>query len=254
MFSFNWKTENHDYGTVVILVGDNLEVYFGDNIGKTMEPGDKKEWFNFLQQLKQFAVRNDFMGFKPENLNRLKYTMRGIAAIKEGLFEGYYGKKNISYSDQPKQVRLMIKHNRNIGEGEARYRAVESLFVETSEGERFKLPFRNLAGGRIMARHVSEGGTPYDPLGQHITELVNEINILGKFIRAARNKQFGDNTNELIETAIRHYADLKAKAKRMMGHRGYQQEAESFDPAEIPKSSQTVESIRDIFIVQNGFR
>jgi hypothetical protein len=177
--------------------------------------------------------------------------MKGMAAIKEGLFEGYYGRKNISYSDQPKQVRLMIKHNRNIDEGEARYRAIESLFVETAEGERFKLPFRNLMGGRIMARHVSEGGTPYDAFGQHIVEVISEIGTLSRFIRATRGKQFAGHTDEFVEIALRHYSDLKDKAKRMISHRGYLEERDMFDPAEISESSATTDVIRDLFIEQN---
>ena len=251
LFSFDYTTENQDYGTVVILIGDNnqLEVYFGDNLGRSMEADDKSGWYDFLHQLKSFASRN-MMTFGLNNIARLKYTMKGMAAIKEGLFEGYYGRKNISYSDQPKQVRLMIKHNRNIDEGEARYRAIESLFVETAQGERFKLPFRNLMGGRIMARHVSEGGTPYDAFGQHIVEVISEIGTLSRFIRATRGKKFTGHTDELIEAAIRHYGDLKDKAKRMISQRGYLQERDVFDPAEISEVSATTDAIRDLFVEQ----
>jgi hypothetical protein len=252
LFSFNWKTENHDYGTVVVLVGqDNqLEVYFGDNLGRTMEADDKSQWYDFLHQLKSFASRN-MLTFEINNINRLKYTMQGMAAIKEGLFEGYYGRKNVSYSDEPKQVRLMIKHNRNIGEGEARHRAIESLFVETADGERFKLPFRNLIGGRVMARHCAEGGNPYDAFGQHICEMVTEMNTLARFVRASRGKTFATETTGLVESAVRHYQDLKDKAKRMIGQRGYHEEREIYDPAAATGSELTVESIREMFIERN---
>ena len=252
MFSFDYKTENQNYGTVVVLLSpDNaLEVYFGDNLGRTMEGDDKREWYQFLEQLKNFSTRNR-MEFKLENLSRLKYTMQGIAAIKEGLFEGYYGKKNVSYSDSPKKVRLMIKHNRELGEDEARYRAIESLFIETPDGERFKLPFKNLLGGKVMATHVSAGGNPYDAFGQHITEMISEMSTLAKFIRASRNRKFSGDTDELVNAAVRHYSDLKAKAKRMIGNRGYTIEKESYDPAAIPEHANTTESIRNMFIEQN---
>jgi hypothetical protein len=191
------------------------------------------------------------MGFEVENLNRLKYTMQGLAAIKEGLFEGYYGTRKISYSDQPKKTRLVIKHSRPLGEGEARYRNVESLFIETDEGERFKLPFTKMVGGRAMARHVSEGGTPYDAFGQHIGQIVSEMNTMAKFVRAAKNKKFSDEASIMIETAIRHYSDLKAKAKRMISQRGYHEEKSSFDPAAITETEITAESIRNMFIEQS---
>jgi len=252
MFVFNWKTENKNYGTVVILFGANKDftVFFGDNLGRTMEQDDKKAWYNFLEQMKHFAMGNNFKNFSADNISRLKYTMKGMAAIKEGLFEGYYGKKNVSYSDQPKQVRLMIKHNRNILEGEPRHRAIESLFVETADGERFKVPSRSLAHGRMIARHVAEGGNPYDAFGNHINEIVTEIATLSRFIRAAKHKPFTGEAAKLIEAAVRHYSDLKAKAKHMISQRGYHEARESFDPAEINDSSKMAESIRNMFIEQ----
>jgi hypothetical protein len=253
MFSFDWKTENKNYGTVVILFGgdNNLKVFFGDNLGRTMDAEDKTAWYEFLQQIKQFSVRNNLMSFDIENLNRLKYTMQGLAAIKEGLFEGYYGTRKVSYSDQPKKTRLVIKHSRPLGEGEARFRNVESLFIETDEGERFKLPFTKMVGGRAMARHVSEGGTPYDAFGQHIAEIVSEMNTMSKFVRAAKSKKFSESANEMIESAVRHYSDLKAKAKRMISQRGYHEEKNSFDPAEITDAESVAENIRNMFIEQS---
>ena len=253
MFTFDWKTENKNYGTVVILIGQdrNLKIFFGDNLGRTMESDDKSDWYEFLNQIKQFSVRNNLMNFEIENLNRLKYTMQGMAAIKEGLFEGYYGNRKVSYSDQPKQTRLVIKHNRTLGEDDARFRYVESLFVETGDDQRFKLPFTNLIGGRAMARHISEGGTPYDAFGQHICEIVKEMNILNKFVRASRNKQFDGEAADLAETAVRHYQDLKAKAKRIISQRGYLQELQIFDPAEITNAESVAEDIRNMFIEQS---
>jgi hypothetical protein len=135
MFTFDWKTPNKNYGTVVILIGDNnnLTVFFGDNVGRSMEGDDKSNWYEFLHQMKQFSVRNNLLGFELQNINKLKYTMQGMAAIKEGLFEGYYGNKKYSYSDQPKQVKLVIKHDRNLDEGDKRYRNIESIFVESQK-------------------------------------------------------------------------------------------------------------------------
>ena len=253
MFTFDWKTENKNYGTVVVLVGENknLTVFFGDNLGRSMEGDDKSDWYEFLHQMKQFSVRNNLLSFQLQNINKLKYTMQGMAAIKEGLFEGYYGNKKYSYSDQPKQVKLVIKHDRNLDEGDKRYRNIESIFVETGDGERFKVPSRSLMHGKLIARHVSEGGNPYDAFGRHIGEVVAEMNILRKFVRASRNRQFDGPAGEMCETAVRHYNLLKTKAKRMISQRGYLQELELFDPAEISNTNQVTQSIREMFIEQS---
>jgi hypothetical protein len=251
MFTFDWKTENKNYGTVVVLVGENknLTVFFGDNIGRSMEGDDKSDWYSFLNQMKQFSTRN-LLNFELQNLNKLKYTMQGMAAIKEGLFEGYYGNKKYSYSDHPKQVKLVIKHDRPLGESDKRYRNIESIFVETGDGERFKVPSRSLAHGKMLARHVAEGGNPYDAFGQHIGEVVAEMNILRKFVRAAQHKGFAGDAGKMCETAILHYNELKDKAKRMISQRGYHRELESYDPAATTDSGHMAESIRNMFIEQ----
>ena len=248
MFNFDWKTANKNYGTVVVLLGSDqdLQVYYSDNLGRGMDSGDKTEWYQFLRQLKNFATRN-MLTFDLKNLNRLKYTMQSMSAIQES----YYGTRRVSYSDQPKKTRLVIKHSRPLGEGEARYRYVESLFVETDAGERFKLPFTKLVGGRAMARHIAEGGTPYDDFGRYISELVNEMNILSRFVRSVKNKDYDGESAATVETAVRHYSDLKAKAKRMISQRGYQQVREQYKPDQSEVGEQQLENLRSMFIEQS---
>ena len=252
MFSFDYTTQNKNYGTVVVLLGqDNgLEVYYGDNLGRGMEEKHRSAWYDFLAQLKKFAARN-LMTFELNDLSRLKYTMQGMAAIKEGLFEGYYGKKNISYSDQPKQTRLMIKHSRNLDESEPRYRAIESLFVETADGERFRVPSRSLMHGRMLARHVAEGGTPYDALGSHMSSMIAELSTLNKFIRASRGRELAAEAASLTAEAVKHYHNLKTKARRMISQRGYHEARDSFDPAQMYEHDQMVGDIREMFLEQS---
>ena len=257
MFSFDWKgPSGRNYGTAVILINPEtgVELYSADNLGRTMEPQDKDAWFGterdpgFFGGLKSLAIRNDIgKGFSARNINRLKYTMQGIAAIREGLFEGYYGRRRVSYSDQPERTRLMIRHNRDLDEGEARYRAIESIYVETADGERFRVPSRSLSHGRMIARHVAEGGNPYDAFGQHINEIMLEISTLGRFIRATRNRELAPEARAMLESAVRHYSELKAKARRMVSRRGYHEARDAFDPAHIEASEALVQDIHEMF-------
>ena len=130
MFSFDFETSNSNYGTVVILLDDesNFEVYYGDNIGKNMEGNDKDVWYDFLNQLKRFATRN-LLNFNLKNLNKLKYSMQGMAAINEGLFEGWNGTKHTSYNNKPGTTRLKIVHSKAIEEGEQRWRAIDLSLI-----------------------------------------------------------------------------------------------------------------------------
>jgi hypothetical protein len=251
MFSFDYITDNQNYGTVVILLGEdnNLIVFYGDNIGRSMEKNDRQSWYNFLEQLKNFSIRNK-LSFELDDISKLKYNLQGMAAITEGLFESFYGKKRVSYSDKPKHVRLVIEHNKDIQEGEMRHRAIDKIFVETAEGERFLVPTRSLMHGRLLAQHIREGGTPYDSFGLHINELISEMGTLAKFIRAVKNKEYNDDAHELVEVAVRHYQDLKTKAKKMLSHRGYIVSRDQFDPVEIPESMPVTDTIRDMFITR----
>ena len=252
VFSFDFTTESgNDYGTVVIMLGDNndLEVYFGDNVGKGMEGEDKKEWFDFLYQLRMFAKRN-LMSFGLKNLNRLRYSMQGQAAIKEGLFESWTGKKDVSYNDGPNQARLMIKHKRSLGEGEARFRYVESLFIETAEQERYKLPFKNLTAGKAMLEHVRQGGRPYDMRGQHICEMVNELNVLSRFRRANHGKIFEGDTAQLVEQTDAYYETARRTLKSLSTRSGYTTYFESWNPGEITEQEVVIEGLKHLFITQ----
>ena len=250
MFTFDWVADSgKNYGTVVCLIGadNNFEVYFGDNLGRGMEFDDKADWYEFLDQLRNFAKRN-LLRYDLQNLRRLKYTMAGMAAIKEGLFEGYYGNKKVSYAGEPTQARLMIKHNRTLGENDARFRYVESLFIETAEGEVFKMPFKKLAGGRAMLEHVRHGGTPYDARGQHIVEIVEQINVLSQFRRAHQGRVFEGAAGELVAETTEYLNRLRHNLKAVSNDRGYNQYFESWSPADVSESDLIVEDLKSLFV------
>ena len=253
IFSFDYTSESgNDYGTVVIMLNsDNeLEVYFGDNIGRGMESDDKKQWFDFLYQLRMFAKRN-LMSFGLKNLNRLRYSMQGQAAVKEGLFESWTGTRTQSWNGRPTEARLMIKHKRPLGETDARFRYIESLFIETAEGERYKLPFTKLSGGRAMVEHVRQGGRPYDVRGQHIAEMVAELNVLSRFRRANHGKVFEGDTAALVEQTNAYYETAQRTLKSLSTNSGYARYFESWNPKEVSEQSVVIEGIKHLFVTQS---
>jgi hypothetical protein len=253
VFSFDYTAESgKDYGTVVIMLADDsdLQVYFGDNLGKGMEGEDKTEWFDFLYALKHFATKN-LMSFSPKNLNRLRYSMQGQAAIKEGLFESWTGTRTTSWNGKATEARLMIKHKRALGENDARFRYVESLFIETAEGERYKLPFTKLSGGRAMVEHVRNGGRPYDARGQHITEMVTELNVLSRFRRANHGKIFEGDTKDLVEQTNAYYESAQKTLKSLSHGRGYTSYFESWNPNVITEEEAVVEGLKHLFVTQS---
>lgn len=253
VISFNYVSESgKDYGTVVIMLGNDsdLTIFSGDNVGKSMEVQDKKGWFDFLYQLKNFATKN-LLTFNIQNLNRLRYSMQGQAAIKEGLYEAWCGTRTVSYNGLATEARLMIKHKKPLGENDARYRYVESLYIETAEGERFKLPFTKLAGGRAMLEHVRQGGRPYDMRGQHITTMIEELNVLSRFRRANHGKIFEGDTDQLITETNAYYENLNHLLKGLSSGRGYNQYFESWNPADATEQDVVIEDIKNLFLTQS---
>jgi hypothetical protein len=253
IFSFDFRAESgKDYGTVVIMLGNdnNLDVFCADNVGRTMEGSDKDEWFAFLEQLKHFAVKN-FMEFSVKNLNHLRYSMQGQAAIKEGLFESWQGRRDVSWNAGATESRLMIRHTRSLGQDEARFRCVESLFIETVEGERYRLPFRNLTAGRAMLEHVRAGGRPYDLRGQHISEMVTELSVLSRFKRANAGKLLEGDTAALVEQTTAYTETLKHNLKSLTTRTGYAKYFESWTPAELSEEEVVIEGIKHLFVTQS---
>ena len=252
-FSFDYiSSTGKNYGTMVIVLGDENEmmIMYGDNLGKTMEsPEDRQEFFDFQSQLTDLANRNRWTSTLTD-ISKLKRVQAGIAAIKEGLFEGYYGNRKVSYAGEPTEARLMIKHNRTLGENDARFRYVESLFIETADSERFKLPFTNLAGGRAMLEHVRQGGKPYDIRGNHICEVISELKVLNRFNRASASRVMEGVTQEIVEQAHTYYKSLRESLKRLGTSRGYATYFESWHPAEIGEQEGLVEDIKTMFIEQ----
>ena len=252
-FTFDYVSgSGKNYGTMVIVLANDNEmmIMYGDNLGKTMEdPDDRDEFFEFQQQLMELANRNRWDGTLMD-ISKLKRVQAGIAAIKEGLFEGYYGNRRTSYSGEPTEARLVINHNRVLGENDKRYRYVESLFIETADSERYKLAFTNLAGGRAMLEHVRQGGKPYDIRGCHINEMVTEMKVLSRFNRASQGRVVEGVTQEITTQAHTYYQSLRESVKRMSTPRGYSSYFESWHPAEIGEQEELVENIKTMFIEQ----
>ena len=250
--SFDYRsTSGNNYGSAVAVIGDDNELmlFFGDNLGRSMEDQDKDEWFGFLNQMRKLAQSHRY-SFSPQNLSRLKHSLAGQAAVKEGLFEGYYGSRRESFIGEPTEARILIKHNKIIGEDDKRYRYIESIFIETADGERFKLQSNRLIHGRAMLEHVRSGGRPYDVRGNHINEMVQELSVLSRFNRAKQHHVYEGITQELVESAAHYYRSLQENLKRLSSSRGYQAYFESWAPDQIDQQESLVEDLKNMFVQQ----
>ena len=249
---FEYKTpDGKNYGTVQVLFTEDgeMSVFFGDNVGKTMEPEHKQGWFSFLEQLRFFAKRHR-LTFNLENISRLKYKIKNQQALSESLMESLMGNSRQSWSAPDSSARLLIYHDRRLGENDQRHRHIDRIFVETTDGERFRLPFRNLAGARAMLEHVRQGGRPYDARGTHIAEMVTELNTLSRFRRAHQNRVFEGEAHDIIQEANQYYEARRRDLKRLGTAHGYATYFESWQPGEITQADELVEDLRSMFVEQ----
>ena len=177
--------------------------------------------------MKNFS-RQRQLSFELSDQDNLASDMAKRTHMKK-LDEGYYamGKKS-SYNDGTPNVKMIIQHTRPIEEGEQRYRNIAKIFVENINGERFLLPTNKPGLARVYARHVAEGGTPYDERGVHITSLCEEYSKMAGFVRATRNGQFNESAQKLVTEGINHYEKLRESLRKMASGRGYNSYFESY--------------------------
>jgi len=155
--------------------------------------------------------------------------------------------KKASYNDSVPTVKILLQHTRQIEEGEQRFRNVAKIFVENTDGERFLLPTVRPGIARVYARHVAEGGTPYDDKGKHITSLVEEYTKMAGFVRATKNGQFNESAQRLVTEGISHYAKLRETLTRMTSRRGYNNYFESYSPVLNEESTEET-NLNELFV------
>ena len=240
VFEFQFIKDGENYGKAWATIDktSSLNIYYDDNQAGS-PPGQTKgvdyddSWSGLLKHLKQWALSKQ-LNFGLHDSDRLGDDMRqrDYYKMKEKMNEGYHAvNKTTSYNDNIPNVKVVIQHDRQIGEGEQRWRNVHKIFVENTEGERFAVPTRMPGIARVYGRHVAEGGTPYDERGKHITQLVEEYTKMAGFIRATRRGEFNESVAKLIAEGVQHHKALKESLQKMQSHRGYNHYFESWTPA-----------------------
>ena len=259
-FNFDYVVDDTNHGNITMSLIDetSLKVYFSKNISSDLDDEQKKEWYSFLRELREFARRN-LLSFEPRDITRSTLKHRDIQQqskadstydADEVVAESrMYGTLNRSYESFG-PVRIKLQHTKPIMDEThgARSRNIAAVFVENDQGERFRLPFENLTGARAMARHVSAGGVPTDDLGRHITEMVGEMTTLRPFVRGMARRTFEDAvTKEMVESAFGYHSLLKNTLKKLKGKRGYTEFKESFKPALVEDDANVAE-LKELFV------
>jgi len=260
-FNFDYVVDGKNYGNITISLIDesSLKVYFSKNISHKLDEVERKEWYGFLRELREFAKRN-ILSFEPRDITRSTLKHRDLQQVSkadstytkdEVISEGrMWGSMNRSYEDFG-PVRIKVAHSKPVIDetNGARSRNIAAIFVENDQGERFRMPFNSIIGARAMARHISAGGTPTDEFGQHIAEMVDEMLTLRPFVHSMKHRQFEDaGTNEMLESAFEYHGLLKNTLKKMKGKRGYNEYKETYQPALNETDDYDQEELKEKFV------
>lgn len=252
-FNFDFvASDGQNFGNVTISIIDanSVKIYYSRNMTNDLQEQEKKEWYDFLRNIRLFAKRNmlsfDARDISKDNLNHkdLKHAAvhQGVLSSDDITESKLYGTRTASYQNLG-PCRIVVKHTGIVDEERrgSRSRNIDSIFIETADGERFKLPFKKLAGARAMAKHLANGGTTHDRFAEHVGNIVKEMDDMKTFVRSMRNKTFEDvETSDMVDTACERYSYLKNLLHSMAGPKGYQEAYNS-----LSENSDIEDSITD---------
>ena len=246
-FDFGYKIENIDLGKVSVALDEEngVTIIVGKDIVEGQVESIQDNWYNFLKELRIFAKKRmlkfDVRDINKSNLNKRDYEYLAQNRPGENTMSEsrMYGNETRSYQKIGK-ARIAIKHSApiNLENANSRTSKIGSIYIESPTGERFKYPYKHLAGARAMALHVNEGGHMYDDFGKHISGLSEEMSKLRKF------SQYMNRSTVMAET-LEGYTDIvKGRIKEVrqeiqnLQKLGYYKEAsENFELAvmeEVP--------------------
>jgi hypothetical protein len=237
VFEFDFTKEGKTYGKVFVSIDGlrQLIVYFDDAVSGSPKNGstDSESWEQLIKTLKRFSMMKQ-LSFKLDNIDNLENDMakREHTKREEQMYEGYHAQgKKASYSDNVPTTKIIIKHKREMQEGEQRFRQIDKIFIENAIGERMLAPTDRPGLARVFARHVAEGGKANDDRWNHISSLCEEYKQMAGFVRATRSGQFNESAQQLVSEGINHYQKLRECLGKMSGQRGYNAYFESYTPA-----------------------
>jgi hypothetical protein len=199
----------------------------------------------------EYTLKSFTKAIEPKDQDYQAQKARDMKQVQEGIGAAY-GSSKSSYQ-QLENAKLIIKHNKTVNEESrgSRSRNISAIYVENADGERYKMPTNNLAGGRAMLRHVKEGGTPYDDFGTHIQEQCNELKKLKEFKKySLRNGLVNEDTNDIVEAVSNRINSLRESINKLKGCKCYNETKEKFESKEFKINETDRTKLRNQFTVR----
>lgn len=188
---------NEDDNVIKIKYGENTDATRMKKLQDTIRNGIAKK-FILGVDLRPYTGKD----IEPKDVDNMVKVQESLTPAA--------GSMKTSYQ-QTDGAKLIIRHSKPVNEEVrgSRSRNIKALFVENAQGERFRYPHLHLAGARTMVQHVSEGGTPYDEIGQKIIGLSEERNQLLQVARYIKSNGLQEQANDVQFAVGQRLGEIK---------------------------------------------
>lgn len=263
-FNFDYVSddgENFGNVTMSLIDEDSLKIYFSKNISERLDDEQRQKWYDFLRELRFFAKRN-LLTFDTRDISRSNLQIKDLKHVSKS--DSTIDKSDLSIANESRlygtskhsfenvgNARIRIVHTESVNPDQrgGRTRHINAIYVENAQGERFKMEHNKLGGARAMARHIAEGGNPYDPIGGHINSIVQEMSELGRFVRVMKHRTFEDSTaRSMVEAAASYYNGMHSQLSHLKSARAYRSFVENFEPQAEQLDEVDVNELKEKFV------
>ena len=243
-FEFEYTENGNPLGTIAITLDeqDGVVVQVSGDLVDDNNDTTYHGAYKFIRSFRQFAkdrlLNFDIQNIGKSNLDKRDYHFQAKRkeepvmqqpAIMENKM---YGNNRMSYQDLGENTRLVVKHNQlvNLDLPAGRTMHIESIYIENAQGERFKYATKHLNGARALAEHIKHGGTPYDAIGKHITNLSEELSSLRKFKGfVSRQEQVSEAMGSVTDRVLERIDMIKETIHKLQRPSYYQSFVENFE-------------------------
>jgi hypothetical protein len=241
-FDFAYLADGVDLGKVSVAIDPEagLSVIVGRDLVQGQMEDVQDGWYNFLKELRVFAKKR-LMKFEVRDINKSNLNKRDyqfLAQNRNGentMAESkMYGNDRTSFQKVGK-ARIAIKHSApiNVESAASRTSKISKIFIESPTGEKFKFPYKHLAGARALALHVSEGGHAYDDFGKHITSLSEEMHKIRKLnTYMGRSTVMAETLDQYSDVLKQRVSEVRKEISNLQKPSYYAEAVENFVAAE----------------------
>ena len=254
-YDFKFESNGEQLGSVSVSLDedDGVVIMFNKDFVQENFGSVKTDWYSFLKNIRSFSKKR-LLNFEVRDINRTNLTKRDYKFLatnrrgEETMAESkMYGKGKTSFQ-KIGNAKLSIKHTGTIEEGSSRTQKIGAIYIENTDGERFKYPFKHLSGARALAMHIGEGGNPYDAFGKHITGLSEELSNLRKFKQyMARSSVMAESLAGHMDIVKERMSSVKKEIQNLQKSSYYTTAFENFVPAD---KTQVPEEVAENWIDQ----